>query len=195
MKSLVSKFLSTAALLSLAVTVPAATMTLGTGLDRQATLTDAQAGGAGEGNTSGAALTGYFGDTWKIEGDTNSTNGLTNGFLTVTLTGGTWGGQPVITGTWSIASGFFDKYADAVISLHVGNGQGTPDHFAWLISDNVTSGTWSYDANTGRGGGLSNIQLWGSGTPTTKVPDHATTAILLGVALIGLSFATRRRSA
>ena len=48
-------------------------------------------------------------------------------------------------------------FDSAVISMHIGEGAGDPDHWAWLIADNDLSGTWSIDyisGGTGKGGGM-----------------------------------------
>lgn len=181
-----------------AVTAHASTLTLGGttgGLERQATLgANAVAGGYGDGNTSAAGLTSLFGDSWTIKGDTNDINGLSNGFLTVSLDVGAWGGQPVITGTWTIDSAFYSQFSTAVISMHVGDATlaMNPDFFAWKLDAGALSGTWSYDANTGTGGGLSNLQLWGSGAPR-QVPDGSSTITLFGLSLVGMGVVARRR--
>lgn len=175
----------------------AATITLPdpiAGYDRQATLTSAVEGYVGEGNALQANINGYFGGIWTKVGDVNAGNGVSNGFLTITFDGPVaWDTQPPISGTWSISSGFFDLYGSAVISMHVGGGQGSPDHFAWLISPGNTTGTWSYDVNNSNGGGLSNLGLWGSGPPTTRVPDSASTLLLIGLGLASVGFVARRR--
>lgn len=202
MKNLYKSLVATATLLAVAVTSHAGSgsITLGGttgGLERQATLSDAQNGGYGDGNASASAIGGIFGGSWTIAGDTNAVNGLSNGALTVTLTQGAWGGQPVLKGTWTIDPSFFSLYGSAVISMHVGNGvlADNPDFFAWKITDGVTTGTWSYDANIANtGGGFSNLQLWGSGAPR-NVPEGSTTAALLGFSLVTASLIARRRSA
>jgi hypothetical protein len=53
--------------------------------------------------------------------------GGTDGFLTVKLTSGSWGQSPA-AGTWAISPDFWAKYGEAVISIHVGNGGGDPNH-------------------------------------------------------------------
>jgi hypothetical protein len=133
-----------------------------------------------------------FGGTWTNEGDTNSGNGLADGLLTITLTGGTWGGGGPFTGTWAIDSSFWDIYGRAVISMHVGGGQHDPDWFLWEISTGGTSGTFSYAKLGGTGGGLSNLNLWGTGEPVQEVPDSATSAILLGLGLVSVALFRRK---
>lgn len=178
------------ALVALPLAASAASIQLG-GPDRWATLGDATEGHIGSGNPLVGDINSLFGGSWTLVGDTH--NGvLSNGGLTITLDQGAWGGQPVISGTWSIDSSFFDVYGSAVIAMHVGNGNGEPDFFAWLVSG--TSGTWSYDVNNGGGGGLSNLHLWGSGEPTHRVPDNGMTAVLLGLGLVAVSFFARRRA-
>jgi hypothetical protein len=136
-------------------------------------------------------ITDAFGDAWTNEGDTNAGNGLSNGLLTITLTGGAWGQGGPFTGTWAIDSSFWDMYGRAVISMHVGGGQHDPDWFLWEIETGGTSGTFSYAKLGGTGGGLSNLNLWGAGEPE-QVPDAGTSAILLGLGLISVALFRRK---
>jgi hypothetical protein len=126
--------------------------------------------------------------TWELEGKIAGANG-TNESLTVALLTGAWGGQSA-SGTWGIAPGFWTTYGNAVITLHAGNGGGEPDHFSFLVEPGELSGTWTYQVNSGTGGGFSNLRLFGTGEPEvqTNLPDGGTTLILLGlgVACIGL---------
>jgi hypothetical protein len=91
----------------------------------------------------------------------------------------------------------------AVISMHVGNGNGEPDHFIWALSPGLLTGSWSYNGNSPLlgGGGFSNMKLYSSaaGIPGTggggRVPDGGTTIALLGVSLLGLGSARKLMSA
>jgi hypothetical protein len=110
--------------------------------------------------------------------------------LSFTFTSGGFDANAV-TGTWTIASSFWSAFGEAVVSIHIGNGQGDPDYFAWLISPNATSGTLSYTRLSGGGGGFSNIALWGRGTPTS-VPEPAA-LVLLGAGLLAVAAQRRLR--
>ncbi|AQT58924.1 hypothetical protein [Cellvibrio sp. PSBB023] len=101
-----------------------------------------------------------------------------------------WGTD--VNGMWYIDASFWTMYSRAVISMHVGEGGGNPDAFAWLITPGEVSGTFSYERVAGKGGGLSNLFLWGSGTPKTSVSEP-NIAILLLLGLISV-FAVRRRT-
>lgn len=188
-----NKHVSTLLVASLLLVAPlvssAASITLGSALTRQATLGNATSGFIIDGNPQVGDINAAFGGVWVKEGAVTANSGLTNDLLTLTIVGG-WG-QPVITGTWTIADSFFDTYGSAVISMHVGGANLAPDGFAWLTSGKT--GTWSYDVNALRGGGLSNLALWGSGEPTTQVPDGSSTALLLGLGLVSFSIAGRRK--
>ena len=101
--------------------------------------------------------------TWIDEGNLIP-GSFTNDLLTINLTSGSWGGND-IAATWAIDPSFWLNYGIAAITMHVGEGQGNPDAFAWLITPGETSGTFSYEDLDGRGGGLSNFRLFGTQPP------------------------------
>lgn len=120
---------------------------------------------------------------WSNQGELTS-NG-TDQYLSANLISGMWGGSP-IDGTWTIDDSFWDLFGQAVISMHVGNGGGDPDYFAWLIEEGQTMGTWEYEVLSGNGGGLSNLKLWGADeADNTEVPIPPM-ILLLGLSLAGL---------
>lgn len=102
-----------------------------------------------------------------------------------------WGTD--VMGTWYIDPSFWDVYGRAVITMHVGQGGGDPDAFAWMITPGETSGTFSYERVAGKGGGLSNLFLFGSGTPDVKIPEP-NLGLLLVIGLFSIFFARRRVS-
>jgi hypothetical protein len=130
--------------------------------------------------------------TWELEGKIAGANG-TNESLTVALLTGAWGGQSA-SGTWGIAPGFWTTYGNAVITLHAGNGGGEPDHFSFLVEPGESSGTWTYQVNSGTGGGFSNLRLFGNGEPEfqTNVSDNGSTLILLGLGVACIGFLRRK---
>jgi hypothetical protein len=139
---------------------------------------------------SPAQVSTLFGGTWVKEGEL--TNNGVNDLFNIVLTTGTWGSNNV-AGTWSIDSSFWTIYGIAAITMHVGHGNGNPDYFAWLITPNQLSGTFSYRDLDGKGGGLSNLFLFGSGTPELKLPEP-NIALLLFVGLCAIFFARRGMS-
>lgn len=129
-----------------------------------------------------------FGGEWVKAGELTG-NG-TNGLFSVSLTSGTWGTSDV-AGDWFIDSSFWSLYGMAVITMHVGQGNGNPDYFAWAITKGETQGTFSYKDLDGKGGGLSNLFLFGGGTPAIFVPESGLSMLfVMGLAAV---FFTRRR--
>lgn len=126
-----------------------------------------------------------LGFAWVKEGELTAPG--TNDLFRISAD--SWGTD--VSGNWYIDASFWTMYSRAVISMHVGEGGGNPDAFAWLITPGETSGTFSYERVNGKGGGLSNLFLWGSGTPTTSVSEP-NVALLLLLGLISM-FIVRRR--
>ncbi len=128
-----------------------------------------------------------FGGSWTIAGEL--TNNGSSGFLSGTGAG--WG-KSTASGTWLIDPDFWKQYGFAVLSMHVGGGNTNyVDSFEWRIIDADTSGTWSYTKLQGKAGGMSNLQLWGSGKPSTKVPEPSS-VLLMMLGLAGLAIARRK---
>lgn len=163
------------------------------GSEREAHLVSATGGyavGDVTGTPGAADVAARFGGTWTNEGAVAGADG-TNDMLTIALApGNTWGNGP-LSGTWAINPLFWSTYGDAVITMHVGNGSGDPDWFFWKITALETSGKFTYERISGGGGGLSNLFLWGSGTPQKRVPDGGLTLVMLAVSMCG-TLAARR---
>lgn len=143
----------------------------------------------------------YPGDAWTAAGEITA-NGTDNYFSATSVDG--WGNIPN-SGTWTIDSDFWTAFDEAVISMHIGQGNGNPDTWAWAIITpaDLTAdlgGTWSLsfistlcdgsDDLSCAGGGLSNLKLWGRGDGTT-VSEPGIVA-LLAIGLLGLAV-TRRK--
>lgn len=168
------------------------------GTQREGWLTKATSGyvvevspaGGYNGTPHASDIDDFFGgtnSTWLSEGSLTGTG--TNHWLSVSLVSGSWGTGP-FTLNWGINPLFWQNYGRAVITMHVGNGGGTPDWFLWEVKPNELSGQIYYKKLSGGGGGVSNVFLWGSGTPT-QVPEGGYTVLLLGLGLLGLGAARR----
>lgn len=164
-------------------------------LNRQASLDPAVSCEYGSGNPDGSD---FFGGDWseqgETEGDDGETGTLADGFLSVEVIEGSWGSRHIVAAI-TIGSGFWDMFGRGVLSAHVGNGNGEPDWFAWTLPFDTTSATFRYDISgnaNNRGGGLSNIKLWGKDTPDITVPEPSTVG-LLGISLLVASVMGRRR--
>ena len=190
--------LFTAAFGALALSIPClhgAVITLGGPLPtaRTATLSDAMAGPTnsttGSGNATVSNVETFFGGDWTERGS-GATAG-THGWLDIVVTTGAFGDKKV-GGSWSITNAaFWTTYGMGSISMHVGNGGDSgPDHFIWKLTPGTQAGSWSYDGTDIKGGGLSNLKLYSTGSRSTtggpNVPDGGTTLVALGVALLGL---------
>jgi hypothetical protein len=119
-------------------------------------------------NTNFSSTTG-----WVNAGELTSDGD--NQYLSASLTSGSWGSSPV-EGSWLIDPDFWMTYNQAAISIHVGNGGGDPDYFSWLVEDQATSGLWAYTLHEGKGGGLSNIKLWGADTASILTSTSTSTS-------------------
>jgi hypothetical protein len=109
-----------------------------------------------------STINALYGDNWTQVGQL--TSGGSNNFLSIT-------GWTAASGTWAINPDFWQEFGLAVITMHVGGGQkNAADNFEWIISPETLTGDWSYQKLSGKGGGLSNIKLWGAGTPIAPPP-------------------------
>ncbi|MDF3012527.1 MAG: hypothetical protein K0Q78_731 [Cellvibrio sp.] len=136
------------------------------------------------------ALYDDLGNAWVKEGELTSAG--SNDLFTITAD--SWGID--VEGHWYISAAFWQTYGRAVITMHVGQGGGNPDAFAWLITPGTLAGDFSYQRVAGSGGGLSNLFLFGSGKPVSVDPHEVSESSIAFLLLIGLCslVISRRRS-
>lgn len=136
------------------------------------------------------ALFDDLGSAWVKEGELTAVG--SNDLFTVAAD--SWGIN--VEGQWSIAASFWETYGRAVITMHVGQGGGNPDAFAWLITPGQLTGDFSYERIAGTGGGLSNLFLFGSGEPVSVDPHIVSESSIPFLLFIGLCslVVSRRRS-
>jgi hypothetical protein len=133
--------------------------------------------GAGVGNINGNPGTDDF---LMGEGAGSGLVGIGTG--TFTQTGN--------TGTFSLDSSLWDQWGSIAVGFKFGTGNQPDEWFVFLLNSATSSGTWEFVNVFNRGGGLSHVQLYGSGD-STHVPEPGTLG-LLGLGLIATTLIRRR---
>jgi hypothetical protein len=161
-----------------------------------------------DGSLKVADIAYFYGGGWENAGELTA-NGSDH-FLTASSDEG-WDSIPN-SGDWAIDPSFWNIYTSAVISMHIGAGKFTPDNWAWLLVDGSLGGMttdtsidgWSLSETNAqaKGGGLSNIKLWGANsvitpiTPITLIAVSEPAALgLLSIGLLSLAAIRRRKKA
>lgn len=95
------------------------------------------------------------------------------------------------TGTFSFAPTTWDSFGQIAIGFKFGTGNQADEWFVYALNPSVSSGAWEFVNVFGRGGGLSHVNLYGTGDPVS-VPEP-TTLGLFALGFVGLGVAARRR--
>jgi hypothetical protein len=102
-------------------------------------------------------------------------------------------------GTFSFSSSLWNDYGSLAIGFKFGTGNTPDEWFVYELQHLVSSGFWDLILSpTGKGGGLSHISVYGSGSPPPPPPGSVpepTTLSLLGLGLLGLGLARRKKKA
>jgi PEP-CTERM motif-containing protein len=141
-----------------------------------ASCVDAGVGNIGNGQNDDF-LNGSFGSGWTDIADGSFTQ------LTNTNNGS--------TGTFSLDPSLWDDYSSLAIGFKFGTGNQPDEWFVYTLNDLVSSGLWSFVNTFHRGGGLSHVVIYGG--EKREVPEPTTLA-LMGLGLIGLGLARRKKA-
>lgn len=92
------------------------------------------------------------------------------------------------TGTWQFDSSLWASYSTIALGFKFGQGAGADSWFVYELVSGVDSGDWTYLSSKVQG--LSHVNLYGKNT--VRVPEPGTLA-LLGIGIVGLTLARRKR--
>jgi hypothetical protein len=134
--------------------------------------------GAGVGNINGNPGTDDF-----LSGEGAGLGLLGIGSAAFTQTGS--------TGTFSFDSNLWNDWSSIAVGFKFGTGNQPDEWFVFQLNPSTSSGLWQFVNVFNRGGGLSHVQLYGSGD-STHVPEPGTLG-LLGLGLIATTLIRRRK--
>jgi hypothetical protein len=95
-------------------------------------------------------------------------------------------------GQFWLDSNLWNSWSSIAIGFKFGTGNRGDNWFVYQLDQGVSTGFWGFLNAVHRGGGLSHVELYGSGG--RSVPEPGTLA-LLGLGLFGIGLARRRKRA
>lgn len=100
-------------------------------------------------------------------------------------------------GSFAIDPALWGLYGSLAVGFKFGTGNTPDEWFIYELQHLVSSGLWDLILSpTGKGGGLSHVEVYGTGSPPPPPPGgvpEPMTLGMLGLGLMGLGFAARRR--